>query len=438
MKILYTKTHIISKLKKVFWKIFSKESTPTKEHLFDLLISVLCLNEFQSVKFNYEHYIENMSEFKLKSYYFTLNESRIDLTDWLKNIVNMALSIIPLKLKEQPIILSVDDTMVEKYGEKFENSELLFDHAKHNGSNYLKGHCFVSLMLSIPVLENNQIRYISFPVGYRMWTKEKTKLAMAAELVKSAMTVIGSERNVCLCCDSWYPKSEILSLPDEFENLAIICNARRDTVLYELPPEPTHKKGRPKVHGEKIAPDDFIFTQVKGTDYSVGCRQVMTKIFGSRSVYAIATKSKGGCIRLFFCTKAPQQLHFDLNCHSSGKSLLYAQTDINFLPLTIYSLRWNIEVAYYEQKKFWSLSDYMLRSKVGIERLINLLTLLYALMLLLPFYDNTFYSLSHNSPQQSRFVIGMTIQRELFFVDFRQKPKPSKNPLLSLFSFATI
>ncbi|MDD6488451.1 MAG: hypothetical protein PUG48_01365 [Clostridia bacterium] len=109
-----------------------------------------------------------MSGFKLKSYYFTLNESRIDLTEWLKNIINMALSIIPLKLKEQPIILSVDDTMVEKYGENFENSELLFDHAKHNGSNYLKGHCFISLMLSIPVLENNQIRYISFPVGYRI------------------------------------------------------------------------------------------------------------------------------------------------------------------------------------------------------------------------------------------------------------------------------
>ena len=81
MKTLYTKTPIISKLKKVFWKIFSKESTPTKEHLFDLLISVLCLNGFQSVKFNYEHFIENMSEFKLKSYDFTLNESCIDLTE---------------------------------------------------------------------------------------------------------------------------------------------------------------------------------------------------------------------------------------------------------------------------------------------------------------------------------------------------------------------
>ena len=41
--------------------------------------------------------------------------------------------------------------MVEKYGEHFENREKLFDHARHNGSNYLYGHCFVSIMLSIPV-----------------------------------------------------------------------------------------------------------------------------------------------------------------------------------------------------------------------------------------------------------------------------------------------
>lgn len=32
---------------------------------------------------------------KLKSYYFTLNESKIALLQWLKNMVRIALSIIP-------------------------------------------------------------------------------------------------------------------------------------------------------------------------------------------------------------------------------------------------------------------------------------------------------------------------------------------------------
>ena len=134
MKALYTKTGIISRLRKAFFEIFSDESRNTKEHLFEILISMLCLNRFQSVKYNYEQFIEYISDKKLKSYYFTLNESKIDVDKWLQNMVRTALTVIPEKLSEQTIILSIDDTMVEKYGEHFENRELLFDHAKHNGS----------------------------------------------------------------------------------------------------------------------------------------------------------------------------------------------------------------------------------------------------------------------------------------------------------------
>ena len=427
MKALYTQTSIICKLKKAFFEIFSEEGKHTKEHLFDLLISVLCLNGFQSVKYSFDHFIENMSENKLKSYYFTLNESKIDLSKWMKNLVKMALSVIPEKLFDNLIILSIDDTMVEKYGEHFENRELLFDHAGHNGSNYLNGHCFVSIMLSIPIYDKGTVRYISFPVGYRMWTKDKTKLAMTADLVTEVMGIIGSERNVCLLCDSWYPKAEITELPQKYENLTIICNVRHDTALYDLPPEKSGKKGRPKVRGDKLTLEDFDFSSIDGTEYSVGSRPVITRLFGNRAVHAIVTKTKSGSTRLFICTKSPEQLNFDFNSTELGRVSLFAKTDLQFLPLTIYSLRWNIEVAYYEQKKFWSFGTYMLRSKVGIERLTNLLSVLYAFMTLLPFYDSTFFSLASNSPQQSRFVIGMTIWHELFSVAFDDRHTSSKN-----------
>ena len=433
MKALYTQTSIISKLKKAFFEIFSSESTPTKEHLFDLLMSVLCLNGFFSVNYNFEHFVQYISNHKLKSYYFTLNESKIDLSQWMKNIIRIALSLIPEKLLDHLIILSIDDTMVEKYGEHFENRKKLFDHAKHNGSNYLYGHCFVSIMLSIPVFDQGKVRYLSFPIGYRMWTKEQSKLAMAADMVREVMEIIGSERNVCLCCDSWYPKAEITELPQQYENLALICNVRHDTVLYALPPAKTGKKGRPKVKGKKLSFDDFTFSPVEGTDYSVGHRQVITNLFGKKPVHAIVTKSKNGSQRLFICTKDPHQLNFAFDSSALGKASFFAKAGIDFLPLTIYAMRWSIEVAYYEQKKFWALGNYMLRSKIGIERLTNLLTLLYSFMTVLPFYDKTFSVLSHNSPQQSRFVIGMTIWHELFLTAFDTEPISSKN----VFSFAS-
>ncbi len=45
------------------------------------------------------------------------------------------------------MILSEDDIMAEKTGERFECCSVLFDHAAHNGSSYLNGHCFVSSVI---------------------------------------------------------------------------------------------------------------------------------------------------------------------------------------------------------------------------------------------------------------------------------------------------
>ena len=397
-------------------------------------MSVIALNGFQSVKYNYEHFIQDVSEFKLKSYYYALNESVLDIDDWMSAMVHTAVSLIPDCLEEQPVILSADDTMTEKSGEHFECCSVLFDHAAHNGSSYLNGHCFVSLMIFVPVMENDKIRYLSVPVGYRMWTKEETKLKMAAELVKLAMKAIGTRKKVILCCDSWYPKVEITELPEEFENLNIICNVRSDTALYELPPERTGKKGRPRVRGERLSLNDFALQEVKETGMCAGAKTVMTNLFKKRSVAAIVTESKSGSRRLFLCTAPPESLHFDINCPGIGKAAHYAETAVSLLPLTIYALRWHIETAYYEQKKFWSLGNYMLRSRDGIECLLNLLTILYSLMTLLPFLDSYFSFLSGESPQQTRFLLSCQIHQDLFFATFIQHLKHTKNTFASSLS----
>ena len=414
MKALYHKKSLTDKLKETFSEIFTNETEPTRKHLIDLMMSVIALNGFQSVKYNYEHFIQDVSDFKLKSYYYALNESVLDIDDWMSAMVHTAVSLIPDCLKEQPVILSADDTMTEKTGEHFECCSVLFDHAAHNGSSYLNGHCFVSLMISVPVMENHKIRYLSVPIGYRMWTKEETKLKMAADLVKMAMNAIGAEKKVLLCCDSWYPKAEITELPEEFENLDIICNVRSDTALYELPPERTGKKGRPRIKGERISLNDFALQEVQGTGMYAGTRTVMTNLFKKHPVSAIVTKSKSGSRRLFLCTSSPGQLHFDTNCSDIGRAAHYAETAVSLLPLTIYALRWHIETSYYEQKKFWSLGNYMLRSRDGIECLLNLLTILYSLMTLLPFRDSYFSFLTDVSPQQARFLLSCQIHQDLF------------------------
>ena len=70
---------------------------------------------------------------------------------------SMALNLVPELLESQPVFLCIDDTMVPKSGKKFENASKLFDHDANNGSNYLNRHCFVCLMLCIPVWNDRKV-----------------------------------------------------------------------------------------------------------------------------------------------------------------------------------------------------------------------------------------------------------------------------------------
>ena len=90
---------------------------------------------------------------------------------------------------------------------------------------------------------------------------------------------------------------------DEYANLDIICNARYDSVIYDLAPQPTGKKGRPAKHGNRLSPDnDFILSDEKVGEYYIGARRVLTNLFGQREVYAYVTASEKmkGSRRLFF------------------------------------------------------------------------------------------------------------------------------------------
>ena len=424
MASLYTKDGIIGKLWEQFSEFFSEQTNPTAQHLFELVLSVFALNGFQSVKYSFDHFIGKISRFELKSFYYALNKSKISLEDWMKHLIEAALSML-CESPAQALILAIDDTLIEKFGQHFEHRSRLFDHAAHDGDNYLDGHCFVSLLLSVPVQAAKQ--YLSFPVAYRMWTKAQTKLEMAAQLVRSAMNFLGLQRQIILCCDSWYPKSCVKALIEEYANLVMICNVRTDTAIYALPPIPSGRRGRPRVRGERLALTDFVLKEVADSDFLVGCRPVKTMLFGARTVWAIVTKArKGKHYRLFLCTQDPKQLQFDLS-FADTKASVFAQADPDFLPLTIYALRWNIEVSYYEQKTFWALGDYRLRSQSGIERLVNLLTLCYSSVKLLPYLSQDFSALKDLSAQQARFKLGELIRREVFFAAFVDHLETTKN-----------
>ena len=80
--------------------------------------------------------------------------------------------------------------------------------------------------------------------------------------------------------------------------------------------------------------------------------------------------------------------------------------------------RWNIEISSYESKTFWSLEEYLVRSREGMERLVNLKCIAYSAVTLLPYSDESFSSYPFASTQETRYSIGQQIQASIIFSSF--------------------
>jgi len=428
-RLLYLKNSVFNRLFLYFQDYFSNASKPTARNLFLLVISILTLDIFHSVRFAHSHVISKLSDTSLNAFYYTLKTNSYEHSVWNDITVLKAVRAIPDSLETQPIFLSIDDTMIEKSGKHFELCSKLYDHAAHNDSNYLNGHCMVSLLLSFPVYQDEKFLYVSVPVGYRLWDKEKSKIALAAELAAQAMKTIDPKRQVILLCDSWYPKAEVTTLVEQFDNLEMVCNARVDTILYGLPPAKTGKKGRPRKHGNRITLDEIVLSEPKSGDWLIGMIPVITNLWKGKVVYALVTapKNKKGSRRLFLCTADPRTISFDWENSADKTAYSYGAENVFYLPLAWYGLRWDIEISYYEGKTFWSMEEYRVRSKEGIERLVNLISLSYSAMTLLPYCDETFSEYRSASTQETRYEIGQQIQADIILCSFGKFLETIKN-----------
>ena len=420
LNLLYNEKTIIGRLQKYFLQYFSSCPAPTARNLFLFVLSIIALESAPSIRFLYRHFIRKLTEKSLNTFYYMCSYAKVDYTVFMKTTASVALRIIPQDLEALPVFLCIDDTMVEKFGKKFSCVSKLFDHAAHNGSNYLNGHCFVSLMLCIPIWENEKIVYFGVPLGYRMWKKEVSKLSLAAEMVKIIMEILSDWPQVVVLADSWYGKSEIFALKEQFKNLDVTCNVRKDTVLYDLAPPRTGKKGRPAKHGKRLSLlDDFVLSDEKFGDYYVAYRQVITNLLKDRVLNAYVTAPEKESGRWLFLSTADVN-EINLLCAKMENPTLN-QCDgrwREYIPLCCYAFRWQIEVSYYEQKTFWSLCRYKVRSAPGIEMLVNLICTTYSAVSLLPYVDSHFAHFRNSSPQEFRFVLSQKIHEQIFLSNF--------------------
>lgn len=121
---------------------------------------------------------------------------------------------------------------------------------------------------------------------------------------------------------------------------------------------------------------------------------MLTNIFGAREAMAYVTSSsREGCSRkLFFSTIFPSQIQIFCAWQERAPLNQAGSNWMQYILLFLYSFRWNVEVSYYEQKTFWLLCEYMVRSRKGIEMLVNLINISYCAMKLLPYHGSNIHS----------------------------------------------
>ena len=159
-----------------------------------------------------------------------------------------------------------------------------------------KWPCTINLLYNENTLIGRlKIYFSSYFESYTTLTAETLLLFVLSMLVlESAKSIRFLYRH--------FLKSTMTTLVDEYENLDLIGNLRVDTAIYDLPPAPFGKRGRPTKRGRRLSiMDDFTLSEQKIGGCYIGVHTVLTNIFGGRKVLAYVTSAeKGSGSRRFY------------------------------------------------------------------------------------------------------------------------------------------
>ena len=154
-----------------------------------------------TVRCLYKNCISKFVDIHINNFYKELQECDFK-KDWMEYTIKLAMGIIPETLRNYPIYLVIDDTIVGKFGTHFDDYSKLHDHCRRNGTDYIFGHCYVTLVMLVPVYdlkEPGQVEYIRVPIDHRLWIPkddrkteedERTKLEMAKKMIEELLEIV--------------------------------------------------------------------------------------------------------------------------------------------------------------------------------------------------------------------------------------------------------
>lgn len=85
-RLFYNRNHTFNKLFWFFRNYFQDASIPTAENLFLLVVSMLALESFRSVRYAWRHIISRLTGKSLNSFYYTIGYAAFDHLRWTARI----------------------------------------------------------------------------------------------------------------------------------------------------------------------------------------------------------------------------------------------------------------------------------------------------------------------------------------------------------------
>jgi len=261
-----------------------------------------------------------------------------------------------------PIVCLLDDTLMHRPGRNVNGAGSYRDAVRSTHSRVVFARGLNLVVLAIRVVPPWGGMPIAIPVGVRLHRKEGAKLpALAAELMAELAGRL-PQRRFILCADGAYACLAGDALP----RTTVISRMRRDAALFEPPPPPTGKRGRPRSKGQRLPTPPQLAAAAHGWEkVNIDWRgRSETKLVWSRPVlwYGVCPKTM---VRLVVMRDPAGHEPDDF----------FFTTDLDMSPAvvaSIYADRWAIEVTYRDVKQLAHGQEPQTWKGEGPERAANL------------------------------------------------------------------
>jgi len=254
------------------------------------------------------------------------------------------------------LLLVIDDTFVEKKGDKTEGVGKFFDHSK---GRYVNANNFVTSCLQVGevYIPHKAVMYLKREAAKAMGEEFKTKPEIAFErMIKPLKVPEGVKLYVVY--DSWWFSTELVSKTLALgHNYHTVCQLKND------------KKVVVNLNEKKLA------ELAKGLKYRKVCIEVRGKMKEYLASELVVEIPKLGKVKLVVSKKE----------NENEKPNFYMSTDLCLTleeVLEIYENRWSIELAHREANQKFGFRDYQIRDKRAIERFIQLSFLAWTIILI--------------------------------------------------------